>query len=393
VTFRLKRSNGSENILFSGCALSSGKWFVEVIFRGYYNYRLKQGSALGIIGPDYLPYLDGDSNLAEHSQAYLLDPLLKNVAHAGQYANYSAQYPSWSLQEVTIQMRIDMEARTLSYFQRVGKDAGLSLLTSFEGLSQTVIRPVIHLVGANSVSICTDRSVVKDGECEFKNLATTSPKQFSEPSRANKRRKDSTSNMVPTSSSGAACINVRAGDGALTACGGYASLVAACNPIRGERGSFYYEVHILELGGEGRGVLSPNRTLTAEGGKLTIGWAAAEFIGRTHNYKGVGDDRVSWGLRCADSHPWSYWSTTNSNASAKGPCFAYAGVPRPLQRDAVVSEYPPSSGRCITSGDVVGCSFSLEKQPCEFYVFRREKLLTSFEKQSKQNDKLRSRTF
>ena len=65
----------------------------------------------------------------------------------------------------------------------------------------------------------------------------------------------------------------------------YASLVANSPPISWTSGVVYYEVEIKELGGEGRGVLSPSR-VDGEGGQLTMGWATSRFTGESYNFKG-----------------------------------------------------------------------------------------------------------
>lgn len=78
-------------------------------------------------------------------------------------------------------------------------------------------------------------------------------------------------------------------------------------PIKWQAGRYYYEVEVVELGGVGRGVMSPDRNPTSEGGQLTVGWATADFTGEAHAYKGVGDDRHSWGLRAADPRGWNKW--------------------------------------------------------------------------------------
>eukprot|EP00615_Pteridomonas_danica_P014466 CAMPEP_0114411258 /NCGR_PEP_ID=MMETSP0102-20121206/24558_1 /TAXON_ID=38822 ORGANISM="Pteridomonas danica, Strain PT" /NCGR_SAMPLE_ID=MMETSP0102 /ASSEMBLY_ACC=CAM_ASM_000212 /LENGTH=117 /DNA_ID=CAMNT_0001579137 /DNA_START=90 /DNA_END=443 /DNA_ORIENTATION=+ len=82
-----------------------------------------------------------------------------------------------------------------------------------------------------------------------------------------------------------------------TAIGGYVSLIANLPPQTSTECCLYYEVEIVELGGAGRDVLNPLRSESEEGGQVTIGWATSHFRGESHAYRGVGDDRNSWGLR------------------------------------------------------------------------------------------------
>ena len=282
-------------------------------------------------------------------------------------------------------MRVDMDQRSIAFYERTF-EGSLKLLTRFECVQVTMLRPVLRVCGNQSISLFTRTESQIEG---FRNIAkahvTSSHMTISDlPPLQSCENVVVTSgnNFVSTSSSTA---------GAITAIDGYVSVVGAIG-TKWTRGIIYYEVEIVELGGEGRGVLNPTRSAN-EGGQLTIGWATGDFRGEAYIYKGVGDDRHSWGLRAADPRPWSRWATGDMSGQ-KGPCFVHHGKPiawRPNGED--IPRQPPDSNRIITSGDVLGCAYNIENGECHFFLMRQPGLLDDFEKESRKNRVLKYEDF
>jgi len=161
------------------------------------------------------------------------------------------------------------------------------------------------------------------------------------------------------------------------------------------------QVEVLELGGEGRDVLSSDRNRASEGGQLTVGWATPAFRGDAFGHRGVGDDRHSWGLRAGDPRTFSQMTFDEDVAAdaaasgqTRGPCFVFRGVPTPWRPGGKAAPQTPfESGRALASGDVIGCSIDTATGETNFAVMRRVKMFEAFEIESSINSQLRYENF
>eukprot|EP01038_Epipyxis_sp_PR26KG_P004325 gene4325-6126_t len=376
-------SQRSTNILFRDCALLSGKWFVEVEVEGNPYYPWRSYSGIGCVGLDFSPQI---SSSLDRNQLWMAYPLRNLISYGNSESLYTEERFRWEDRTSRVQMRVDMDERKIQFYIRTPPtdDGELRLVASFECIQHSVLRPILSIVGYQQIYVLKDLPKVIDG---YKNIVKVNANPATQiVMRA--ATPPTVKNIVSTSGSSFIAMN----EISVKSVDGYPSMIGNINPINWSAGSVYYELHIHELGGEGRGVLSRDRSVAYEGGQFTIGWATTDFRGESYNFKGVGDDRHSWGLRAADPRAWNNWAADGNEG--KGPCFVHCNIPS-LWEDGgkPIPQHPQESNRCVTSGDVIGCSFNFETGENNFYLFRRKGLLSKFEEVSKTNSLIKFEDF